>query len=696
MSEQQVALVEAGEQVTADDPASDYTMKMSRLTVDKLGVKLYDRASAVVAELIANGYDADAETVIVTLPLGTELATKKDGAVTEHGYDVTVVDDGHGMTPEEAQSFFLVVGADRRSRKDDEGVKVGGLSRGKRRPVMGRKGIGKLAPFGICKTIEVRSAGGDKTDRGYLVSHFILEFDNIVRDEETEVPIPRGPDDRTWDPVPGTVVTLRDFLPKRVPARKTFERQVARRFSLARPDFTITINDTRAGEDFEIPKFDIEVDEATKIDVASYPVECGAQVLPVTGWMAFGKKAIKNEEEAGVRIYARGKIVATTRDFEQPAGFTGEFTARSYLVGEMHAEWLDLDNDEDLVRTDRQGILWDSEYGEALRAWGAARVKQIAKASAGPRRESKVKIFLENSRLEQRAKERYGEDNAVLEAVMDFGKKIGGLAHEDELEDTDYVDTLVDIILQVGPHQALINSFKAISKLSDATVDQLLPIFRHTRTAELASYAQIAHERVKSVVELREALAKQGVDEGVLQQLLAGAPWLIRADWSVITQNQSLKTFRSQFAAFWEQKYGDKIEIAISFEKKRPDFTLVHVGLQLHVVEIKKPGHAFDDKDYERLENYLEAFEDFFESHKWVEGVFSDGWVIDLVADDVNVRDRTKRRAFNAAADDKRVLRQNWNDFLARAEKAHEGFLEAYDKAHEDIASTLGPDDDAV
>ncbi|MHB8211546.1 MAG: hypothetical protein ACYDDP_09425 [Acidithiobacillus sp.] len=44
---------------------SPYHLRISRLTVDKLGVKLYDKAGAVVAELIANGYDADAETVSV-------------------------------------------------------------------------------------------------------------------------------------------------------------------------------------------------------------------------------------------------------------------------------------------------------------------------------------------------------------------------------------------------------------------------------------------------------------------------------------------------------------------------------------------------------------------------------------------------------------------------------------------------------
>ena len=30
---------------------NEYTMRISRLTVDKLGVKLYDRVSAVIAEL---------------------------------------------------------------------------------------------------------------------------------------------------------------------------------------------------------------------------------------------------------------------------------------------------------------------------------------------------------------------------------------------------------------------------------------------------------------------------------------------------------------------------------------------------------------------------------------------------------------------------------------------------------------------
>jgi len=209
--------------ITADvpeeiTPKSPYHLRISRLTVDKLGVKLYDKASAVVAELIANSYDADAETVTVHLPLGIQLASKAGGQLTDLGHVIEVEDDGHGMTPEEAMDFYLRVGADRRTRKDQDGSK----SRNKQRPVMGRKGIGKLAPFGICRRIEVWSAGGPKTKDGYAVTHFFMDFDKIVTDDDEAVPLEVGSDDRTRNQKSGTRIRLTSFLAKRVPDLDTF------------------------------------------------------------------------------------------------------------------------------------------------------------------------------------------------------------------------------------------------------------------------------------------------------------------------------------------------------------------------------------------------------------------------------------------------------------------------------------------
>src|SRR6201986_1978008 len=96
----------------ANIPHSPYELRISRLTVDKLGVKLYDKVSAVVAELVANAYDADAEDVWIELPLNTVLAHRNGHSDEEEdaeGYEICVIDNGHGMTPAEAIDCFLRV-----------------------------------------------------------------------------------------------------------------------------------------------------------------------------------------------------------------------------------------------------------------------------------------------------------------------------------------------------------------------------------------------------------------------------------------------------------------------------------------------------------------------------------------------------------------------------------------------------------
>lgn len=662
-----------------------YKLRISRLTIDKLGVKLYDKVSAVVAELVANSYDADAETVSVSLPLSTLLTS--EGNVSSRPYVIEVKDDGHGMTPEEAIECYLKVGRDRRAASS-----TGGLSRKKKRSVMGRKGIGKLAPFGICQMMEVTSCGGPKNSAGYLTSHFYLDYNDLLKDEETAVPVKAGSLDGTYQPTHGTTVRLTAFLRKRVPDDETFLRQLATRFVFASPDFKIIVNDTRknTSKPRNVEQVDVKIVENTKIDLSTKPVrtEDGKQ-LQVTGWLAMAKDPYKTEELAGVRIYARNKIVAMTRDFEQPAGFTGEFTIRSYLVGEVHAEWLDLDNGEDLIRSDRQGILWDSDYGRALRKWGAGLIKEIGKLSKEPRRVRVRDVFLEKSDVVRKAREKF-QDGDVAEAAIEIAKQIGGFAAEDELGDSDYVAGLTDFILSVAPHKALIEAFQQFAKEvaggETPTLDNLLELFGKTRVAEMASYGQIAAERVRAITEL-ERIVLSNATEDRLQELITRAPWLVEPTWTVITKNQALKTFKLQFEDFYKDRTGETVSLAIGLEQKRPDFTLVSLGHKLHIVEIKRPKYGFTDKDADRLINYLDVFDDFFKEHETIRDEFPQGYEINLIVDSLNLKKPANRRSIDAAEKDKKLFHVKWKDFLNRAKKGHEQFLEASDKAKARVMS---------
>jgi hypothetical protein len=658
---------------------SPYHLRISRLTVDKLGVKLYDKASAVVAELIANGYDADAETVTVRLPLNLQLASQAGGKLKDLGYVIEVEDDGHGMTPAEAIGFYLRVGADRRARKGGDGSR----SRKKRRPVMGRKGIGKLAPFGICRRIEVWSAGGPKTKNGYAITHFFMDFDKIVTDDDEAVSLEVGSEDRGWSKKAGTRIRLTSFLAKRVPDQETFLRQLAVRFTFAKPDFKILIVDTATdgAKPVKVNPLNIPLLTGSRIDLASRPVIADdGSTLPVSGWLAMAKEAYKNEEMMGVRIYARGKIVGVTRDFNQPAGFTGEFTMRSYLVGQVEAEWLDLDHGDDLIRTDRQDILWSSDYGELLRRWGAELIKEIARISREPRRVRVRDEFLRKSRIEDRARQRFG-DKHVARVAIDLAKKFGGFAAEDELNDDVYVEDLSQIILSVAPHQALMEAFHEFTNQvtkGEASMDQMLDIFSKAQIAELASYAQIAAQRVRVIKDLQQII-DVSMDENQFQELIAQAPWLIEPSWTVITKNQSLKNFKHAFEKFWKRTHGTDVVLAIGQEAKRPDFTLVSIDGLLHIVEIKKAGHAFDDTDFDRLINYVDAFDQFFKENKETVAEFYREWRIDLVADGEKLKKSTNRHAFGGFVDAGRVKRMSWRDFLSRAKKVHEQFLDVHD-----------------
>ena len=656
---------------------SPYLMKIRRTIVDDLGLKLYDKVSAVVAEIIANSYDADAEEVVVKLPLGKTLASKK----TKENYTIEVSDNGHGMTPSEADEFYLTVG---KHRRDDK--MQGNYSRRKNRPVMGRKGLGKLAPFGVCKTIEIRSAGGRKTDKGFQVAHFLLDYDAMTSDdgakEKDYRPKPLS-DDKEWDKKSGTTIKLKDFLPKRVPDIDTFSRQLSSRFGLGKPDFKIRVVDNKdenPEKEFYIHQVKIETMEGTKIEAKEMPpFTLNGKEYHVEGWIGMAKESYKNEEFAGVRIYVREKLAAVTRDFGIPTGFPGEFVARSYLVGKIHADWLD--ENEDLIQTHRQDILWSSELGQAFSEWGKERIKEVAKAGREPKRKLVRERFFKASKLEEKAKKRF-RDPELRSTVSDLGKRIGGFASEDEVKDYDYVNDLAEIILTVSPHKFLVDAFRRIEKLAvngKVDLNELIKILKSTKIAELASYGQIAYEKIKSIDLLEQNIRRDDALERDFQEILENAPWLINPLWDPLSNNQSLKNFRSSFESWYEKEYGETIKTTTDMldPNKRPDFIFIHRDNALQIVEIKPPNHTFNIKDWNRMIRYPSAVKKFLEENPKLKNDFLGGVVTTLITDKINITDETTNDAIEHRKQNRELVCKTWKELLNDTKKAHESFIKA-------------------
>ena len=134
-----------------------FILKFSNNIIEHLGVKLYqNKLTKVISEYISNGWDAGANEIGVVVDYENKI--------------IVITDDGIGMTDDELRNKFLVIGRNRR--------KCNNHAKKKRLP-MGRKGIGKLAGFGIAKQIDVISISESKKQVCWLR----FDLDEIVHQE---------------------------------------------------------------------------------------------------------------------------------------------------------------------------------------------------------------------------------------------------------------------------------------------------------------------------------------------------------------------------------------------------------------------------------------------------------------------------------------------------------------------------------
>jgi Histidine kinase-, DNA gyrase B-, and HSP90-like ATPase len=690
-----------------------YKMTISRLTVDKLGVKLYDRVSAVIAEIVANSYDADAEEVVIRAPMDQLLATKSKGKINDAGYSIEVSDNGCGMTASEVNAFYLKVGAERRAdpRRGDVSKKLG-------RKVMGRKGVGKLAPFGVCQRIEVISRGGEivsgqgedgKPTTGHVTAHLILERDKILSDVDTPYyPLP-GPLDGKIDARPGTTIRMTLFDHRRVPAIEDFERQMAQRFGMATGNWRVVLEDSRKkkGEpNFErvVGSFELQVKAETKIIfkpratgapgskneadyVATGPLgvslhgfkpgfEYEGVFYPITGWVGYAEKPYRDQLMAGVRIYCRGKIAGQTAIFNRGAGFTGEFDVRSYFVGELHADWLD--EAEDLIRTDRQDILWSHDLGVAFQAWGQALVELIGRLTREPMRKSAWDRFKAVSKIEKRVADNFPgkQQSAIRDQTIEMAQMIAKTARGDELEDTEIVESLVQLSLLLGPHITLDRKLREAAASKDCPMAVVSEVLKTARVAELASFGRIADERVRVIETLELLKDTAGTREGEFQKLLTEAPWLINPTWSPIVANQSFETLREEFVKFYERRTGEKLTLDdFSDPDKRCDFVLSSQDDAIQIIEIKRPRHALTNEEMVRITNYHDLMISFLnEAGNEAFKTKFPRFHITVVCDFLSLSNVSKA-AFDGFKESGVLTHINWTTFLLRTREMHQGFL---------------------
>ncbi|NPV51177.1 MAG: hypothetical protein HPY60_08305 [Candidatus Methanofastidiosum sp.] len=614
-----------------------YKMEFAGRLIKHLGLQMYSGAVPCIAELIANSYDAMASVVEIEIPFATSIDSE---AV------ITVKDDGHGMSYEECNNSYLVVGRDRRQEEGDYSNKYRGR---KKRKLMSRKGIGKLAGFGIANRVEVR------TVKDGILNHFAMDYgemtkgNKFVSDYEPER---MEKDGFKVNESNGTIITLSQLKISRPIIEDSFRKSMSRRFTIfSNPEFTIFLNGKK------LDKAELEFQFRYPTEKGKWNEEEIKGFGSIKWWVGFTETTIPDEEARGIVIMTRGRLSHTPWFFGISGGVYGQH-GMQYLTGEIIADQLDVTEGQDFTSTDRGSILWEEPGPSLLKNWGQNKVKDLLKDWVDKRRIGKenrpevVKYLEYASRLPP--KERH-----IFNSFVD---KLVSIPQLDE--DKEILDELIKFGYNALTNHTFLEVIKQINAAEEADRDKIFEILAEWDIIEAVNTAQKIKGRVEIIKKFRQMITDKVPEKPDMQDYIEDHPWLIDMGWESFQREKSLN--RILYEKFGQPKTKDKSGREI------PDYFCIGDSRTAHVIELKRPGLKIGNEELDQLRDYVFFLRDHCEKEAskaplkkiQIEGL--------LIYGDIKDGSMKLRETYTTT----NINSWSWDYLLRRAEDTHLNFLD--------------------
>lgn len=201
-----------------------YKLNIDPRILELLGPSLYTNIYYIIAELVANAYDADAHNVYII----------------DNDNNITVEDDGNGMSYQggDIKKYLNVASVSRTSEEDA----ITALGRKK----MGRKGVGKLAALSVSDNVLVKTMVSNEKS-GFVLSRFVNEDRLLQAIDESEIKFEKISQH-------GTSIVMLNPKYKLHATVKAIRRNLLKIFPMVSEDFKIHI--IRGTEECTISNFD--------------------------------------------------------------------------------------------------------------------------------------------------------------------------------------------------------------------------------------------------------------------------------------------------------------------------------------------------------------------------------------------------------------------------------------------------------
>lgn len=586
----------------------ELVMSISLNALEHLGINLYSNIPAVLSEIVANAWDADATNVIVTVERSNET--------------ITIEDNGIGMNRNEVIDRFLTVGFKRREE-------LGETTSGGRKP-MGRKGIGKLSIFSIAQIAEVY------TIQDMEHTAFRMDREVIRKAISGKVQKPYKPEElKTWpsDLRKGTRIIL-SGLSKSLSGMTVegLKRRIARRFSIIgfRFNFTVTVNGKEISSDDRAYHNAVEYlwtygaqDEFAKsCKHLARPYEARLQMIQAAldksnislgGWIGTVSNPSQLKDEEGdnlnrLAIFMRGKMAQ--EDILDEFGQKEIYA--DYIVGELFCEELDTDDQSDIATSSRQALKQDDPRFEALRKIVLSELRHIAGKWSDWRRSDGAKTAAAVPAVSDWLQNLQGDTKKKAE------RWIGRLNTIRSPDESDKKELLKASILAFESYRRK-EELDRLENIKDENLEQILKIFRNIDDLELSYYGQIVKLRIQVIRTLQNKL-KQNDKELALRDYIFDHLWLLDPGWERVKGSEHAETQVNEFLK------GDSAALNSAQRKARIDIGYRTTGGKHVIVELKRASIAVPVDDLtKQIRKYRDGAKKILEKTKFKE------WPLEII-----------------------------------------------------------------
>lgn len=670
--------VELADNGDSQDRPQRMSMPVRGGTLQSLGVDLYSNLGKVFGEFIANAHDSDATHIDIRVNfaalasevpkarrkakeeearraeeeerlrsesgLEEEAGLKEDRrfdvlkAMLDPSLTITISDDGHGMTWQEVETRYLPVNKHR--RKDDKGQET--LLRSPNgRMLMGRKGVGKLAAFGVAHVMVLETKRkGENYATEIKIDIRALDPNASISDIGVDVSYLDG------RPIEdqGTTITLSHLRVDAVTQKEdTVKSTIQKRFFGIFPEeFAIKIN----GETLPryVPAYeyiypsDLTLDDirAGKVQEDHYDVpEIGR--LRVDYFVGFrARKDHARESDFGARIYANRRQAAGPSLFGLKSGMHS-FHSADYMEAFFIADDLDAGS-VDFISTDRSDLKEGNEVVSAL----YDKIRDVlTKAIAGHAKFKRTKAEAD-IQSDPAARRLYDIIGRLSPRAQKSGKKlILSLGAQFDVDSEEFVELSGNMINSINANDVLIRLIEL--KSAPQTIARVASELAELAKIEQRDAIKLYQGRRDGILALQK-LTNLGEEEwnkrqreAELHALLKDQPWLIKPEYSQTRYTVSDKNINKTASAMAKMLGVDEFapirQDDGAEDDIRPDLTFVMCDVErgapltVHVVELKSPSKAMDLDHWDQLDGYI------FKLNEWCEAELErkpaiTGWLI--------------------------------------------------------------------